>query len=431
MPRVSRTRPRVEDPQLALDIGRRLKKARLAAGLTQSELAAPRYTKAYVSALENGLSRPSMVAVNHFSSRLGIPASQLINDEPAAWGRLEADLLLACGRWDDAIGAYRNLLEASPAHVARAELLRGLSEAMIRKGQVGDAIASATESAELFRAGHHEADAMLSEYWVAAGHYLRENTTEAKAILHSILARVRAGLRVEPDFQVRILMSLSSNESLEGNHAAALGYLEEVRGLNADLDDRRRAVFLFDLAYSYRETGDYEAAVRTGIASLELFRRSQSDRETGALENDLSMSYLALGNTTRAAEMAASAKDRFARLDDQWWLAFVLDSQARISLARGDAPEAERLAGEAKQVGKRIGNQKAMVDALLTFARARVAQGDVAGGLMANEEAGDLARKSDSPSLIRKALREWADALAAAGDHERAFELMRVALAAT
>jgi transcriptional regulator with XRE-family HTH domain len=431
MPRVSASRPRVDDSPLARKIGERLRTARLAAGLTQTQLAEPRYTKAYVSALENGLSRPSMAALNHFAGRLGIPASQLINDEPAAWARLEADLLLACSRWDEAIAAYRLLLEASQTPSSRAELLRGLSEAMVRKGQVGDAIAYATESAELFRGSRRDSDAALADYWVSAAHYLRENTTESKAILHAILARVRAGLKVEPDFQARLLMGLSSNESLEGNHAAALGYLEEVRGLDADLDDRRRASYLFGLAYSYRETGDYEAAVRTGIASLELFRRAQAERESGALENDLSMSYLAIGNSSRAAEMAASARARFERLDDQWWLGFVVDSQARIALARGSADEAARGAEEALRIARQAGNAKACVDALLTLARARAALGDAKGCLEANEQAAELARTAGSPSLVRKAIRDLAEALAASGDHERAFTLMREALAAS
>lgn len=431
MPRVSATRPRVDDSPLARKIGERLRKARLAAGLTQTQLAEPRYTKAYVSALENGLSRPSMAALNHFAGRLGISASQLINDEPTAWARLEADLLLACSRWDEAIAAYGNLLEASQPPGARAELLRGLSEARIRKGQAGDAIAYATESAELFRAAHRDADAALAEYWIAAAHYLRENTTESKAILNAILTRVRAGLKVEPDFQARILMSLSSNESLDGNHKAALAYLEEVRGLDADLDDRRRAAYMFDLAYSYREIGDYEAAVRTGIISLELFRRAEAQRESGALENDLSMSYLALGNSSRAAEMATSARARFERLDDKWWLAFVLDSQARIALARGSADEAVRYADEALGLAQLTKNAKASVDALLTLARARTALGDTAGSLAANEQAAELARTAGSPSLVRKSLRDLADALAASGDHQRAFALMREALTAS
>jgi transcriptional regulator with XRE-family HTH domain len=427
MPRVSRTRPRVDDRPLGKEFGERLKRARLAAGLTQTQLAEPRYTKAFVSALENGLSRPSMASLRHFSAKLGIQASQLINDETTEWGRLEADLLLACGRWDDAIDAYTSQLEGSPAPSQRPELLLGLAEVLIRRGRAAEALAIATESTELFRSAGREAEASLAEYWAAAAHYQRENAAEANALLHAILARVRAGMRVAPDFQARLLMALSSNESRTGNHAAALAYLEEVRGLSADLDDRRRASFLFDLAYSYRETGDFEAAIRTGIASLELFRRAEADREAGSLENDLSMSYLAVGNTARATEMAASARARFERLGDEWWLGHVLDTQACIVLAQGDADRAVALASEAFELSQKTENRKAGVDALMTLARARVAMGDAGGGLKANEEAGRLAREDGGQALIRKALGAWAEALAATGEHERAYDLMREA----
>ena len=429
MARVSRTRPRVDDSPLARQIGERLRRTRLAAGLTQQQLADGRYTKAYVSALENGLSRPSMAALNYLSGRLGIPASSLINDEPAAWARLEADLALASGRWDDAIAAYRDLLEIAVPRETRAELMSGLAEALIRKGNGREATSLAAEAARIFHSADREPEAALAEYWLAAAHYQQENAVESKAILGSILSRVRAGMRVEPDFELRLVMALSSNEAREDNHAGALAYLEEVRGLAGSLDDRRRAGYLYDLAYSYRETGDFEAAVRCGIASLELFRLVQAARETAGLENDLALSYLALGNTARAAELAASARGRFESLGDDWWLSHVLDTQARIALAGGAADRAAVSAREALDVAERSVNLKASVDALLTLARAQAALGDNEAALEANRRAGELARQLGYKSLVRKALGDWADALAAAGQHEQAFAIMREALA--
>jgi transcriptional regulator with XRE-family HTH domain len=429
MARVSRTRPRVDDSPLARQIGERLRAARLASGLTQQQLAEGRYTKAYVSALENGLSRPSMVALNHFSGRLGIPASKLINDEPVGWARLEADLALASGRWADADEAYGELLESNVSPVARAELLSGRAEAMVRRGHAREAAAAAAEAAHFFHAAGREIDAALAEYWLAAAQYHLENTVESKALLRTLLGKVRAGLKVEPAFQLRLVMALSSNESRDGNHAAALAYLEEVRGLAVGLDDRRRASYLYDLAYSYRETGDFEAAVRSGIASLELFRRADAERETAGLENDLALSFLALGNTARADEMAASALATLEKLGDDWLLGHVLDTQARIAVSRGAVAEAATIAARALAVAERVHNNKAIVDALLTKARALSAQGETADALAAYERAGELARQVGAVGLTRKALREWADALASAGLHQQAFELAREALA--
>jgi transcriptional regulator with XRE-family HTH domain len=431
MARVSKTRPRVDDSPLARQIGERLRQTRLAAGLTQQQLAEGRYTKAYVSALENGLSRPSMAALNYLSNRLGIPASKLINDEPAAWARLEADLALASGRWDDAIAAYGDLLEAAVTRETRAELMSGLAEALIREGKGREATSFAAEAARIFHSANREPEAALSEYWLSAAHYQQANSAEAKAILQSILSRVRAGMRVEPDFELRLVMALSSNESREGNHSAALAYLEEVRSLAASLDDRRRAHYLFDLAYTYRETGDFEGAVRSGIASLELYRRIDADRDAASLENDLALSFLALGNTHRAAELAASARGRLESLGDDWWLAHVLDTQARIALAGGTADAAATGAQEALAMAERAGNVTASVDALLTLARAKAALGDHEAALETNRRAGEMARQLGNASLTRRALREWADALAAAGQHEQAFAVMREALAAS
>src|SRR3989337_1593410 len=123
-----------DDTQLAHRIGHRLRQARVAAGLTQQQLAAGRYTKAYVSALETGHSKPSMAALNFFADRLGMAASRFLDDEPAVWRRLEVDLELAAGRWQVAADGYRELLEHAPAREARAELLRGLSEALVGLG---------------------------------------------------------------------------------------------------------------------------------------------------------------------------------------------------------------------------------------------------------------------------------------------------------
>src|SRR3990170_2622204 len=64
------TRSRARDA-LSLRVGRRIREARTRASLTQQEVAGERYTKAYVSALENGLIRPSVAALDYLASRLG------------------------------------------------------------------------------------------------------------------------------------------------------------------------------------------------------------------------------------------------------------------------------------------------------------------------------------------------------------------------
>lgn len=422
------SRTAIDQTTLAQQIGGRLREARLAAGLTQQKLAEGRYTKAYVSALEHGLAKPSMAALTFFAERLGVPAARFIGGGAVSWTRLEADLALAAGSWVKAVDTYRGLLEERPGPAPRAELLLGLAEALARLDRGAEAAASAAEAAQLFTNLGRETDAALAKYWLSAGEYQQGNTVEAAAILQNILERTRSGLRVEPDFELRLLMALSSNASREGQHRAALAYLEEIRGLADQLDDRRRAVYLFDLAYSYRETGDYEGAVRAGMASLALFQAAESEFDIGALENDLALSYLALGNTERAAELAASSCTRFVRLADERWLAHVFDTQARIALAKGARDESLRLAHKALELAERTSNDKAETDALLALARAEVAGGQGPQAMAWYERAADSARRGPSPVRLREALREWAELLAQNGEHQKAFELLREAI---
>ena len=421
------SRSQVRDP-LSLRVGGRIREARARAGLTQQALAGDRYTKAYISALENGLIKPSVKALDYLATRLGTTPGWLMASEAPTWTRLEADLELAAGNWQKAADAYAELLEGNSDGVQRAEVLRGLAEAHARLDRGAEAVRAAAEAVELFEAAGRSVDAALASYWLAAGLFYQDNVAESKAVLSAILGSVRGGLKVEPDFKVRLLMALSSNESREGNHQGALSYLEEVRGLADTLDDRRRAAFLFDLAYSYCESGDFEAAIRVGYASLALYRASNTTSEMAKVENEMALAHLGAGSIGRAADLAASAHEHFARLGNERQLAHVLETQAQIAAAQSDWAEALRLSQQSIDLAVRTDNLAAHASAGLTAARCHVALGDSAAAEGAFADAADAARRLNRPTVLRRVLTEWADVLAAQGDHERAFALSREAL---
>src|SRR5918995_1586729 len=128
----TRRRVVVDHSELAKAIGSRIRTARLAAGLTQQELAGDRYTKAYISALELGHAKPSMAALNYLAPRLGTRADRLIGDDTQRWTRLDADLHLAAGRFDQAVEAFHTLASREADPVRRGELLLGAGEAAVR-----------------------------------------------------------------------------------------------------------------------------------------------------------------------------------------------------------------------------------------------------------------------------------------------------------
>jgi tetratricopeptide (TPR) repeat protein len=420
----------VDHSGLAKRIGGRLKESRLRAGLTQQQLAGDRYTKAYVSALENGLVRPSMAALTFFAERLKVPASRLIGDEAPAWSRLEADLHLASGRWVEAHDAYTTLLDSTTEPIRRAELLAGRAEAGARLNRGADAVTDAAEAARLFEAEGRGVEAALATYWLANGQFEQDNLAEARALLRSILDRVRGGLRVAPDFEFRVLMALSSVEARDGEHERALAYLQEVKGVADVLDDRRRAIYYLDLAHSYRETGDIEAAIRAGHESLSLFRASGAEMEIAAIENNLALAYLAVGNLPRAAEYTTEARRRFERMADRRWLAHVEDTAAMVALREGRTEAALDMTERAIEHAEATHNEAALTSAYVTRARAQATLGRIPAAQESYAKAAELARNGGPKARLREVLGEWADLLARTGEHERAYALTREALAA-
>jgi tetratricopeptide (TPR) repeat protein len=417
-----------KDRDLAVRIGQRIREARLRAGLTQQQLAGDRYTKAYVSALETGIARPSMVALSYLSERLGLPASHFIDETNPAWTRLEVDMRLAAGDWRAAVDGYESLLADATDDLVRAELLRGLAEASARLDLGKEAIAAASEASRLYAEAGRDTDAALARYWLAYGLYQSDNELDARSVLTALLEQVRGGLHVEPDFEMRLLTSLAAVESRAGQAARALTYLEEARGLAADLDDRRRAAFLFNLAINYREVGDFEAAIRAGTQGMALYRAAGAIFESARIENDLALAYLATGQVERARDLATDARKQIEETGDERWMAAVVDTEAQVALALGNIDEALRLARAARGHATRSGNEFNGLMAMLTEARVLRRAGEMEAAEQRFGEAAAIARGSRAPNRLREVLREWADLRAEAGDHRGAYELSTEAL---
>jgi len=130
-------------------VGTRIRRLRTARGLTQKELAAPRYTHAYVSSIESGHRRPSARALEHFATKLGVTTEELETGRPIDLDvqlRLalhEARLLVSSGRFDEADDGFRKVIRDAtrhrmPALIAKGE--EGLGLSLERRGAPEEAI---------------------------------------------------------------------------------------------------------------------------------------------------------------------------------------------------------------------------------------------------------------------------------------------------
>jgi tetratricopeptide (TPR) repeat protein len=423
-----RRRVVVDDRPLAAAIGKRIRAARRRVGLTQQALAGSRYTKAYISALETGVAKPSMAALNYLSDRLGMPTSAFVSDTETTWGLLDADLRLASGDYTAALEAYQDLLAAEPSRSERPSILLGLSETLCRIDRAPEAIRPAAEAAALFEEQGRFAERPYAVYWQSCGHYASDNPDEARGLLRGILDNLRDDPRADPDLLVRVLIALAAIETMAGETQAALAYLSEADALAGDLDARRRAAYLHTMAIGYRDSGDYEAAIRAGMRSLTLFREVDAQRESAGIANSLALAYLQTQSTDRARDMARLARETLERLGDDRQLAHLADTEARIALAGGSIADAERLADEAIRLAESTANRKALLDALVTKARTLVEGGRGEEAISHFERAAEIARSVGPSARRREVLGAWADALAGMGRHNQAYELMREAL---
>src|SRR5437016_10043211 len=118
MSRLTATTQRATAAQPSLRLGERLRQLRVAAGMTQTDLAGDRFSKEYVSQIERGKTRPTPETIQWLAERLGVDPGFLANGVSAdERGRIDAalaraDALLEARRNDEALQEFETVRAA-------------------------------------------------------------------------------------------------------------------------------------------------------------------------------------------------------------------------------------------------------------------------------------------------------------------------------
>src|SRR5213595_3917519 len=140
---------RVLAAQAGLRLGERLRQLRVAAGMTQTDLAGERFSKEYVSQIERGKTRPTGETIDWLALRLGVDPGFLANGVSAdERGRVDAALaraeaLLEARRNPEAIeefAAIRGAVQATGLPELEVRALSGEAMVRMREGQVREAM---------------------------------------------------------------------------------------------------------------------------------------------------------------------------------------------------------------------------------------------------------------------------------------------------
>jgi transcriptional regulator with XRE-family HTH domain len=146
----TRQRQRVSAAQAGLRLGERLRQLRVAAGMTQTELAGDRFSKEYVSQIERGKTRPTTETIQWLAGQLGVDAGFLANGVSAdERGRVDAalaraDALVEARRNEEALAAFdevRAAVAATGLPELEVRALSGEAILRLRAGEVRQGIA--------------------------------------------------------------------------------------------------------------------------------------------------------------------------------------------------------------------------------------------------------------------------------------------------
>jgi tetratricopeptide (TPR) repeat protein len=377
---------------VASTVGARVRLLRRSAGLSQSELAAGRFSKEYVSQIERGKTRPTAETLEWLAGRLATDREFLEHGvSQAEMERLEAELhgaelLVEAHRYQDALGAFRALHEIAGSVVAPSlslRLLRGEAWARIRSGELDEAMTLLEEAARLaVTAGFTDVDRAEVVFQVGAVRYSQSSISEAIVLFDQALILAEGVDPPADRLRSDIFHWRSRCHRRNRDWVAAQEDIERALELaEACSDTRRAADALFQASLVAQRQGRWVLARAYAERSRALFE-TLGDRATVArlLNNVAGLNHL-LGNADQAIALLEEAFEIFVELDLAVDAGYVCSSLAEIRLDCGDLELTEAQARKALDLlGGRVDHLQEIGTAQLALGRVLAAQGSLDEG---------------------------------------------------
>ncbi|MHB8631680.1 MAG: helix-turn-helix domain-containing protein [Candidatus Limnocylindria bacterium] len=398
MPQV-RTRIRRPAPvsEALQQIGDRIRKARTEVGLSQAQLGAPHFTRAYVSAIELGKVRPAMKSLEFMAEKLGRPASYFMEDADADRRRKERELeirsaeaLLSRQTAIQAIERATPLLESgiSPVELCRVHLIIGTAHNLLIQGN--EALKELTAAERLLQSAPIGM-AHRVRYQTALAFRHSGNSIQALAILRQLLTEVdQAKVRDQP-FRLRVVKDLGVILIDSGDYEEANTYLVTALQWAQDIGDVSGLVSIYNaLSYAYRALGDLDAATGYIQRALATNEAVQDLTATAMLHNTLAVIAAERSHFQASSHHIERAIHIATSSGPEFMLPHYICTKAEIEIKEGKLDEAKADAEHALVVADRVGNRRAAAAAKLVLADVSAERGQDAEGRMQLEEAAAL-----------------------------------------
>ena len=375
----------------ARTMGERVRLLRRAAGLSQAELAAGRFTKEYVSQIERGKTQPTRETLEWLAARLGTDREFLESGVSRADAELfeaalmDAEELVQQHRYEEALRAFRDARDLVPASgpTLRLRLLKGEAWARTREGDLAVAMSLLEQAAAIaVSPGFGEIDRAEVVFQVGVVRYHEAKIPEAVVLLDEALLLAESSEAPSDRLRSDILHWRSRCHRRNRDWVAAQEDVERALELaEAASDERRAADALFQASLVAQRQGRWVLARTYAERSRALFAELGDEATVARLLNNLAGLNHLLGDADEALALLEQAFGMFVDLDLAVDAGYVCSSLAEIHLDRGRPGAAEASARKALDLlDGRVDHLQELGTAELALGRALAAQGSLEEG---------------------------------------------------
>ena len=414
----------VADP---VEVGLRVRAARIQAGLSQAALAGDDCSSAYISRVELGDRTPSLQLLRELARRLDVSAEFLASGSVAEGGSrprlLEAELALRLENLSEARRLYEDVLEHSTGR-DRIEAMTGLGQLAHREGRHREAIQQIEEAVEeggLDPVDHPAIAETLARAYAEIG-----ESAQAVALLVRCVERFSSGDDTLLYIRFASMLGYALTDSGDIGGAERVVAKALVAGRNV-ADPYARARLYWSQSRLLAEQGNPAAAERYARKTLETLRVTEDTYAIAHALETLAHIYLDLGRPTDALELLEEGEPlielsgtapeigRF-RIERARALAMIGETEAAASLAMSVAGQL----AEVQPVSR--GRAYALIAGLYRDL------GDLERAKELYELALECAEGQAPSKHLSTTYRALADVLKDLGRREEAFELLERAL---
>jgi tetratricopeptide (TPR) repeat protein len=372
--------------QAALRLGERLRQLRVAAGMTQTELAGDRFSKEYVSQIERGKTRPTRETIKWLAEQLGVDAGYLANgissDErsrvDSALARAEA--LIEGRRNLEAIESFdeiRAAVLATGIPELEVRALAGEATARMREGQVRGAIELLDRARSLAeREGFSDVERADVLFRLGVARYKVSSIQTAIGLFDEALRLAERSQLPCDHLRSNILAWRSRCYRRRRDLEAAREDVERALELAEGLNDRHTTADIFFQASIIADREGHWVLARSYAERAKAIYEEISDRRNlGRLMNNLGGINFLLGNPDEAVAFLKEAFRLHLEVGSDAEAAHAVSSLAEVHLKAGDVAKAEDQARHAlRLLGDRVDFLDGIGMAQLVLGRALLEQ---------------------------------------------------------